>query len=460
MSYKVKTARGGGNDILWLAFLRPFVAAGDKAFCKFVNWFTGFGKTHTAATFSVELFIKHGVYPIFLAPLQSLVSGFEAHLKKNIAGAGFADELTDAIHKHAPRVPVYRFYSNTYHINNTQFFVEAQMLFTWVLAHQDVFSQMEDDYKRYKNSATIKSLRAIIADAHNKADQCANSNFLTVSRSADDYHAQRKLYEERALAVITIARRIVAKAIRITIKSRHEKAIPLPYLDPTFAKQRNIVYDMMCKLFPLQAFLEKPGIIISTASKFAVEQQFIYYDDEKEDCRKRKYADVFQFIYEINQPGNLIAHILKAETGRLRAVTFVDEEEDSYHYLFDQHKSKINNEGKNDLNWVINDFIKFFDISWPRHFEKGTNRTLATNLYRYMTVITEAAPALWSKLDDERAATNCSDVPKQRRVKLFREALDHADNRVSNLFTDRDLWEILVQLIEEHESDRGFLRFQ
>lgn len=462
MSTGIGSGVKGRNDIYWLAFEAAFRDAGQSAFCKFVNWFTGFGKTHAAAAFALELFTKHGVYPIFLAPLQSLVSGFEEKLKKNIAGASAMNDMETALSRQRADVPVYRFYSNDYHINDKHFFVQAQTLYDWLMLHPDVFRELEKDHDR-KSRPKGKSFRSALAEAGVKARQCADSGFLLVPRYADDYEDQKKIYVERAQAVLGMAQRIVKKAIRMTIESRHRAGShPLSYLNPSRNRSgsSNIVLDMMRKLFPIQAFLEKPGIIISTASKFAMEQQFIYWDDENKMCRQRNYDDVFQFIYELNQPNNIIGHIVQPKLGTLRAVTFIDEEEDSYWYLFDQHKSKINSEGKNDLNWVMNEWLRYFDISWPRQFEKGNDRTLAIKLYLNLSVFPRVAPKLWDKLAAERAMTDCTFVPEERQVALFREALDQADSEVSTLFSDRDLRELMHELIETHQSDRGYERFR
>jgi hypothetical protein len=462
MSAGIGSGVKGRKDIFTLAFEGAFQDAGGAAFCKFVNWFTGFGKTHSAAAFALDLFTRHGVYPIFLAPLQSLVSGFEDTLKKNIAGASAMVDIEATLLRQRADVPVYRFYSNDYHINDKHFFVQAQSLFDWLTSHKDVFGQLEKDHDR-KSRPKIKSFRSALADARIKANQCADSNFLLLPRYDDDYEDQKKIYVERARAVLGMAQRIVKKAIRMTIESRHRPGShPLPYLNPAGRRggSANVVHDMMGKLFPIQAFLEKPGIIISTASKFAMEQQFIYWDNENEVCCERKYDDVFQFIYELNQPGNFIAGIVHPGAEALRAVTFIDEEEDSYWYLFDQHKSKINGEGKNDLNWVVNEWLRYFDISWPRQFEKGNDRTLATKLYLNLSVFTRVAPKLWDKLVEERAATDCTFIPEKRQIALFREALDQVDAMVSALFSDRDLRELMHELIDPHNSKGGYARFR
>ncbi len=462
MSTGIGSGIKGRDDIYRLAFERAFRDAGQSAFCKFVNWFTGFGKTHAAAAFALELFTRHGVYPVFLAPLQSLVSGFEERLKKNIAGASAMDDMQAELTRQRADVPVYRFYSNDYHINDKHFFLQAQILFDWLRLHPEVFRELEKDHD-HKSRPRIKPFRSALADVGVKARQCADSGFLLVPRYADDYEDQKKIYVERAQAVLGMAQRIVKKAIRMTIESRYRaRGHPLGYLAPGGNRSgtNNIVHDMMRKLFPIQAFLEKPGIVISTASKFAMEQQFIYWDDKEKQCRQRNYADVFQFIYELNQPNNIIGNIVQPAAGALRAVTFIDEEEDSYWYLFDQHKSKINSEGKNDLNWVMNEWLRYFDISWPRQFEKGNNRTLATKLYLNLSVFTRVAPRLWDKLAEERARTECMFIPEKRQVELFREAFDHSEPKVSALFSDRDLREVMHELIETHQSDRGYERFR
>ena len=64
------------SAIFQKGFKEPFLRAAERPFVKLLNWYTGFGKTYTAAAFSIELFTKCDVIPVFIAPLQSLVAGF------------------------------------------------------------------------------------------------------------------------------------------------------------------------------------------------------------------------------------------------------------------------------------------------------------------------------------------------------------------------------------------------
>ncbi|CAM3510419.1 hypothetical protein XNC1_4216 [Xenorhabdus nematophila ATCC 19061] len=43
---------------------------------------------------------------------------------------------------------------------------------------------------------------------------------------------------------------------------------------------------------------------------------------------------------------------------------------------FEQHKSIVNSEGKNDLNVVIAEFFTYFDLKWPLAFESRDRREI------------------------------------------------------------------------------------
>ena len=54
------------TEIFHMGFRKPFIQAGDRPFIKQLNWFTGFGKTYTAAVFAIDLFLQAEVIPVLL----------------------------------------------------------------------------------------------------------------------------------------------------------------------------------------------------------------------------------------------------------------------------------------------------------------------------------------------------------------------------------------------------------
>ena len=67
-------------------------------------------------------------------------------------------------------------------------------------------------------------------------------------------------------------------------------------------------------------------------------------------------------------------------------VKFVDEEGDPSWSLFDQRKSVVTPEGRNDLNIVITEFFTYFDLKWPLAFEGriGSGISLASKVYEHL----------------------------------------------------------------------------
>jgi hypothetical protein len=77
----------------------------DRPFIKLLNWYTGIGKTYNAAAFSIELFLNCDVIPVFIAPLQSLVSQFGDEVRKHQQGRSYADDLERAVVERSADIP-------------------------------------------------------------------------------------------------------------------------------------------------------------------------------------------------------------------------------------------------------------------------------------------------------------------------------------------------------------------
>src|SRR3990167_328814 len=103
-------------------FKEPYLRSHDRPFIKLLNWYTGIGKTYNAAAFSVELFLNCEVIPVFIAPLQSLVSQFNSEVRKHEQARNYADEIERAVIEYGAEIPVYRLYSIDYHVNDRTFF--------------------------------------------------------------------------------------------------------------------------------------------------------------------------------------------------------------------------------------------------------------------------------------------------------------------------------------------------
>jgi hypothetical protein len=348
------------SSIFLKGFKEPYLRSSGRPFIKLLNWYTGIGKTYNAAAFSIELFLKCDVIPVFIAPLQSLVSQFSGEVHNHQKSRSYADELVQAVSDHGVDIPVYRLYSLEYHINDRTFFSACLALVQWFERHPHVVSQME---RSPKHADSGKSLRMRIQELRAKATSCEQSNFLGMSRSDETYEGTRATYVKSAQQARGLADRLVWKLIQLDIQSRPSMRDEERYM------QAPPVAELVRRLHPLQAFLDMPGIIVSTASKAQVAHK-VFTDDGKGGFRQREWENLPQFLEELNQDDSALGRMVSKRPDSARVVTFVDEEEDSYWYLFDQRKSVVNSGGRNDLNLVVSEFFQYFDLKWPMAFER------------------------------------------------------------------------------------------
>lgn len=142
------------TEIFLKGFKEPYLRSNDRPFIKLLNWYTGIGKTYNAAAFSIELFLKCDVIPVFIAPLQSLVSQFSGEVRKHEQDRNYADDLERAVLEYCADIPVYRLYSIDYHVNDRTFFSACLALVHWLERHPQVVTKME---RSPKHADTEKS---------------------------------------------------------------------------------------------------------------------------------------------------------------------------------------------------------------------------------------------------------------------------------------------------------------
>jgi len=379
------------TSIFLKGFKEPYLRSSERPFIKLLNWYTGIGKTYNAAAFSIELFLKCDVIPVFIAPLQSLVAQFSGEVREHQQNRSYADELEQAVRDHGADIPVYRLYSREYHVNDRTFFSACLALVHWFERHPQVVGQLE---RSPKHADTEKSVRSRIQELRAKAASCEQSNFLGMSLSDDTYEDARAAYVKSAQQARGLADRFVWKLIQLDVQSRPAKRDEERYM------QAPPVAELVRRLHPLQAFLDAPGIIVSTASKAQVAHK-VFAAGDKGGFKQHDWENLPQFLEELNRDGSALSRLVTKRPDSARVVTFVDEEEDSYWYLFDQRKSVVNSGGRNDLNLVISEFFQYFDLKWPMAFERlerdGPRRELAKKVYEHL----EEFAAISKSVEDE-----------------------------------------------------------
>lgn len=446
-----RTARA----IFQKGFKEPFLRASERPFIKLLNWYTGFGKTYTAAAFSIELFINCDVIPVFIAPLQSLVSGFSDELSNHQKSVEYADEIEAAIKARGASIPVHRLYSIEYHLNDRSFFQSCLALVSWLERHQQVCSRMEISAK---HAGTDKSVRARVNELRQKAVYCEQSNFLTMAASDDTYEDTRTAYLKAAQRARSLADSLVWRLIKLDVESRELKQDEDRYMH---ARE---VAELIRRLHPLQAFLDNPGVIVSTASKAQVGHK-VYGSDGKGGFKAHQFENLPLFLEELNRDGSEFGRIVSRRPDSARVVTFVDEEEDSYWYLFDQRKSVVNSGGRNDLNLVISEFFQYFDLRWPMAFERlrrdgPTDLALATKVYDNLEHFAQVSKTIEDEFAMEASRTGAKYINDARRVEILRKHLGTQAPAIANRFDDTELQLVLAQLHDRNDSHADFKRFR
>lgn len=441
-------------DIFLKGFKEPYFRANERPFIKLLNWYTGIGKTYNAAAFSIELFLTYDAIPVFIAPLQSLVVQFSVEMRKHQQDRSYADELEQAVRDHGGEIPVYRLYSRDYHVNDRTFFSACLALVHWCERHPHVVGQLE---RSPKHADTEKSIRSRIQELRTKAASCEQSNFLGMSPSDDTYEDTRAAYLKSAQQALGLADRLVWKLIQLDVQSRPAKRDEERYM------QAPPVTELVSRLHPLQAFLDAPGIIVSTASKAQVAQK-VFAADGKGGYKQHDWENLPFFLEELNREGSALGRLVTKRPDSARVVTFVDEEEDAYWYLFDQRKSVVNSGGRNDLNLVISEFFQYFDLKWPMAFERleldGPRRDLANKVYDHLEDFAAIAKGLEDEFRLEVERTKASFILHQRKVDLLRTKLLEHYPTTAGRFTDQELLQVHTQLHERNDAHADFKRFR
>lgn len=442
------------TDIFYKGFKAPYLRSNERPFIKLLNWYTGFGKTYNAAAFSIELFLKCDVIPVFIAPLQSLVGHFSSEVRGHQHDKKYADEIEEAVRAHGRDIQVYRLYSIDYHVNDRTFFQACLTLVTWLERNPHVVTRME---RSPKHADTDKSIRGRIQELRAKAASCEQSNFLGMSSSDDAYEDTRAAYQKSARQARGLADRLVWKLIQFDVESRDAKREEERYM------QAPAVAELVRRLHPLQAFLDAPGIIVSTASKAQVAHK-VFAADGKGSFKQHDWENLPLFLEELNRDGSLLGRMVSGRPDSARVVTFVDEEEDSYWYLFEQRKSVVNSGGRNDLNLVITEFFQYFDLKWPTAFERlelsGPRRDLAKKVYEHLEDFAKVSKSVEDEFKLEATRTKASFILPQRKVAILREKLSDQFPNTAKWFDDDELLQVLTQLHERNDAHADFKRFR
>lgn len=435
------------DDIYRLALIGPFIRSSGKPFIKHVNWPTGFGKTHMAASFAVQLFGDADAIPIFLAPQQTLVSDFAGHLERRIGETGYDDAIEEAVVKVGRNIPVYRICSQEFHFSDRSFFESAIALAGWIKGKP----QTQDQIAKLQGSGDTEALIRDQLDAVKHAKLCLASEHHGIGRSDDEYLRLKESYDKSAGIVLKRATSLMRKLVRLDQKLRIQAG-------PGDAKcllDTPQVQDMCRRLFPLQCFLDRPGIIVTTTAKATTQFQVYMTESDSDSPRFVPFESLFHVIEAMNADASQLGRSASWRPGRLpskrgaRVVLFIDEEEDSYWQTFAQRMSILNRGGHNDLNRVIKEFVDFFDVSWPAGLMADFDPGLGPKVLERLEDITKIADGVFRQIEQEKASTGIKFMPEARRQQIFIEHFRRCYPEQTTRWSDADLIAINKNLIEE-----------
>ena len=334
-------------EIYRLALMKPFIQSSGRPFIKHVNWPTGSGKTHVAASFAVQLFGDVDAIPIFLAPQQTLVSDFAGHLERRTGEIGYDDAIAKAIAKVGRNIPMYRICSQEFHFSDRGFFESAVALVHWLKASPEIQEQIA----RLPGSGETSVLMRGQIEAVKHATLCLASEHHGIGRNDEEYERLKEAYDKSAGVVLDRATSLMRKLIRLDHRFRTQSG----RLGARLLDTRE-VQDMCRRLFPLQCFLDQPGIIVTTTAKATTQFQVFMADPESAAATFIPFDSLFHVIEAMNNDDSALGRAASWRPGRqpstrgARVVLFIDEEEDSYWQTFAQRMSVLNRGGYNDLN--------------------------------------------------------------------------------------------------------------
>jgi hypothetical protein len=276
---------------------------------------------------------------------------------------------------------------------------------------------------------------------------------MTMNREAEDYDRERKRYMDAAQSALGHTQALVRSLIELEFhdvgRTRNRFQVA----------SEPVVKDLVRRLYPMQLFVDEPGVIVCTASKsqFSVDVCVLDPRAQGPSPKWEKFSSLSHFLACLNTRGNALGTKVSRSVHPARSVMFVDEEEESYWYLFKHRKSTVNAEGKHDLNVVITEFFRMFDLTWPFAFERQGDHRLAEKIYSELAVFARLSAELYREIEKVRESTQIEEVSPARRLKIFRHLLEREGKGAQ--WKNRELNKVLA-LIEVNDGHANFRMFQ
>jgi hypothetical protein len=375
---------------------------------------TSSGKTYSASRFVVEMFSQHGVIPIYIAPIKRLLEDFES-------------EVRAAMKQRGLDIPIYRIYARTDFENDDRVLDEVIPFCTtakrYLVGTRDLLSPFEDDVN--------------IDDAKlNHGGKLTPAEWLKRAESAiHRYRRFREIlkYSPTDQSLVEDMRKAMSamwSGLNALCRGIVEKEILNDYKDNLF--HHPDLRSMLLKLVPVNLFIQQPGIIIATASKFASKpiEYFVEYSRLGMPSLKHGKSENF-FTW--------------AAAREERFAILVDEEEEAYEYLFKALKQDLTNRDV-DLHRVIYAFFHHFDLTGFSDYADYEGEAFARKFFD------ASGPMLFSLKEIKESILSTADLNEQ---------IDRLGDLPCFSGFERAWLRILVlDFFSKHDIHNGFVRLK
>lgn len=440
-----------GAEVFERSFRRDFLQAQrhGKCFIKHVNLFTGFGKTHSSAKFAIDTLRSFGdVYSIFLVPTQAIAAGMQENLESQ--PRDWSDQYVLDLHlagaASGAKVPIYRIFSMEYLRKDKIFHTELVKFGDYLRSNPDLLQAM----KAMQTQKDVKSPHDHVASMISSAKGCLNSPVMVPAPEVEVTDENESQFESMGKAAYSDANWLMSKLVRLRLAGNSS-------IKRSNCFGGQVVTSLYHKLLPMQAFIEQPGIIVTTASK-AMTQFSLCFASESGKVTQETFESLSSFVQSASKPDTNAGKALKRSQDAAQFMVFIDEEEESYWYTFDGRLSEVNKEGDNDLNEVLSQFLRLNDINLHSGFSK-VSKALALKIYHDIKAIAEISSDFMDALCRAYPGVPFDDIRADRLRTEYRAVARNEQQHLDDDYSDSEI-DHVVRYILDQDGHASFVSFR
>ena len=441
-----------GAEVFDRSFKRDFMRAHskNKCFVKHVNLFTGFGKTHQSASFAIDTLRSFGdVYSIFLVPTQAIAAGVQESLEQQPRDWSdqYALALEEAADRAGLKIPIYRIYSMEYLRKQADFHSALISFGEYLRSNPQILQAIKGLEKKPEARSPLDHVTKMMKDAKG----CLNSPVMVAAQDVDTTDENEHWFDIMGKSAYSEADWLMKKLVQLRMKK--DKTV----IDAKCFSRPHIA-GLFRKILPVQAFVDEPGIIVTTASKAMTQVSACFALDEGKIV-SQDYVNLPAFVKAASNPDSHLGSAIKRNKDAAQFLIFIDEEEESYWYKFDSHLSQVNKEGDNDLNEVLSQFLKLNDINLHDGFGAYGDKKLAQKIYRDIKSIAAVSLEFTDALTKKNSGIPPDDI---RADRLRAEYTSVAQGVAETLISDYSNAEIdcIIKYILSQDAHASFAAFK